>query len=130
MDKRTLIPLGGLIIIVCFFLPWIRACDTNITGLQLATDEDMGDPIIWLILIIGIIILVGFFTLKEKSRILTIISSVAGFMLLLWKILVPISKGEMRELGLGILAGGYGTILGLILALLGELIKKKEKDHE
>lgn len=128
MDKRTLIPLGGLIIIVCFFLPWIRACDTNITGLQLATDEDMGDPIIWLILIIGIVILVGFFALKEKSRILTIISSVAGFAILLWKIFVPISRGEMRELGLSILAGGYGTILGLILALLGELIKKKEKE--
>jgi hypothetical protein len=127
VNKKMIVPLGGLIVIICFFLPWIRACDTEISGLQLATDNDIGESIFWLILIIGIVIVGGFFVLKERSKLTTIISAIAGLLILLWKILVPVLKGEGKELGLSIQAGGYGTLLGLILSLLGETVHWKDK---
>ncbi len=127
MDKRILLPAGGLIIIVCFFLPWVRACNIDISGLQLATDKDMGDPILWLILIAGIIILGAYFLIKHSAGIIGIISSIAGLLILLWKIIVPISKGEWRELGVSIQIGGLGTLLGFIISLIGGIGENKKK---
>jgi len=127
MDKRILLPAGGLIIIVCFFLPWVRACNIDISGLQLATDKDMGDPILWLILIAGIIILGAYFLIKHSAAIIGIISSIAGLLILLWKIIVPISKGEWRELGVSIQIGGLGTLLGFIISLIGGIGENKKK---
>lgn len=122
-----MLPAGGLIIIVCFFLPWVRACNIDISGLQLATDKDMGDPILWLILIAGIIILGAYFLIKHSAAIIGIISSIAGLLILLWKIIVPISKGEWRELGVSIQIGGLGTLLGFIISLIGGIGENKKK---
>jgi len=129
MDKKSLLPAGGIIILVCFFLPWVRACDIDISGLQLATDKDMGDPIIWLIPIAGIAILGSYFLLKKKSGIIGIVASVASLLILLWKIVVPVSKGELQEVGARIQIGGIGTILGFILALIGGIGEKKKKEQ-
>jgi len=129
MDKKVLLPAGGIIILICFFLPWVRACDIDISGLQLAADEDMGDPILWLIPIAGIAVLGSYFLLRHKAAIIGIIASVAGLLILLWKILVPVSRGELQELGARIQIGGIGTILGFILSLIGGTGKNKTKEH-
>jgi hypothetical protein len=129
MNKKSLLPAGGIIILVCFFLPWVRACDIDISGLQLATDKDMGDPILWLIPVAGIAILGSYFLLRNKAEIIGIIASVAGLLILLWKILVPVSKGELQELGARIQIGGIGTILGFILALIGGIGESKKKEQ-
>jgi fumarate reductase subunit D len=124
MDKKLLIPLGGLIIVICFFLPWVKACDTKMSGLELATDEDIGDPAIWLILVTGIVILGGYFLLKHKSNLLTLACSILGIVVLLWKIILPIFKGELRELEASMEIGGFGTILGYILSFIGGVKNK------
>jgi hypothetical protein len=55
-----------------------------------------------------------------------VVASIAGLLLLLWKILVPISKGEWQEAGAKIQIGGIGTILGFVLSFIGGAIRKKE----
>lgn len=119
MDKNAIIPLGGILVIICFFLPWIRACEVDITGYQLATQEEFGDSVYWVVPLIGLFILVGFFGLREKARIIAVLSSIGGFAFLLWKILIPIFKGEAKELGISLQIGGFGTILGFLLSLIG-----------
>jgi putative oxidoreductase len=126
MAKRILLPAGGLMVIICFFLPWVRACDVDMSGLQLATEKDMGEPILWLIPIAGTFALVAYFLIKNKAALIGIISSIAGLLILLWKILVPVSKGELQELGASIQIGGIGTILGFILSLIGSTGEDKK----
>ena len=121
MDRKILFPISGLIILICFFLPWIRACEVEITGLQLTTDEDVGEPIFWLIPAAGVLIIIAFFLKRQQAKLLAAVASIGGLLLLLWKIIVPFAKGEAREMGLSIQAGGIGTILGLLAALIGAL---------
>lgn len=130
MDKKIWIPIGGLIIIVCFFLPWVRACGIDVSGMQLSSDKDIGDPSIWLILICGIAIVSGYFFIQHKTKVIAIVSSIVGLFLLIWKIIVPFSKGEAREVGLSIQIGGIGTILGFILSLIGGTAKEIKKEPE
>lgn len=119
MKKKGLIPAGGLLIVLCFFLPWIRACNVDISGVQLATDRDIGDGILWLVPLAGLAILISYLVAKERARIFAVVSSLAGMMLLFVKILGPISRGQAREIGMSLQIGGYGTIIGLLLALIG-----------
>lgn len=87
----------------------------------------MGDPILWLIPVAGIVILGSYFLLRKKAEIIGIVASVVGLLILLWKIIVPVSKKELQEVGARIQIGGIGTILGFILALIGGIGDGKKK---
>ncbi|HPW18385.1 MAG TPA: hypothetical protein PLP83_08395 [Candidatus Aminicenantes bacterium] len=127
MNKRILIPAGGILIIICFFLPWVRACNVDITGIQLATDKDFDGALLWLVPLAGLAMLIGYLAVKERARVIAVISSLGGLLLLFIKILGPITKGEARQMGLELQVGGYGTIIGLILALIGGLTTDSKK---
>jgi hypothetical protein len=126
MDKKRLIPIGGLLVVLCFFLPWVRACGVNVTGLQLASDNEIGDSTYWLVLICGIAIAGSFYFARNISKFIAILGSIAGLALLIWKIIVPLSKGESQEVGISLQIGGIGTILGFLLSLIGGTTKEKE----
>lgn len=130
MKKSALIPIGAILIIICFYLPWVKACGVKVSGYQLASDEDIGEPIYWAILICGILILGAYF-LAKKPRALVILSAIVGLLVMLIKYFRLITQSEGRELGLTLEVGGYGTIIGLILAFIGGLSKKNapEESH-
>lgn len=130
MDKKHIITIGGFLIVICFFLPYFKACEISVTGLQWATDDEIGDPLIWIILICGIAILLGSFVWKNASKAIALISSIAGICLLLVKFIIPLAKMELQEIGLSVEVGGYGTIIGFILALVGGASKDKVKEDE
>lgn len=130
MDKKHVITIGGLLIVICFFLPYFKACEIEVSGLQWATDDEIGDPIIWIIFVCGIAILLGNIVWKNASKAIALISSIAGICVLLVKFLIPLAKKEFQEIGLSIEVGGYGTIIGFILALVGGASKDKIKDNE
>jgi len=123
VKKPNLILIGGLIIVVCFFLPWVKACGVKVSGYQLASDEDVGDPIFWLVFISGICI-VGAFFIAKKPKPIVIMSAIIGALIMLVKFFSLITRGEGRELGLSLETGGYGTIIGLLLAFIGALSDK------
>lgn len=130
MDKKHIITIGGLLIVICFFLPYFKACEIQVTGLQWATDDEIGDPLIWIILISGIVILLGSFVWKNATKAIALISSIAGLCLLLVKFIIPFAKKELQEIGLSVEVGGYGTIIGYILAIVGGASKDKvENDN-
>lgn len=65
--------LAGAIIIIAFFLPWIRACGTEATGYDLATNN--ASPIIvedawvyWLTLMAGVVCILLFLFVPTVSR--------------------------------------------------------------
>ena len=127
MKRNVLIPIGGILIIVCFFLPWTKACGVKFSGFQLASDKVIGDPVFWVILLSGLGILAGFF-LARGSRPVVLVSTTLGALVLIIKLIIPLLRGEGRELDLSLDAGGYGTILGFILSFLGGLSQKEEHD--
>ncbi len=123
MHKRSLIPIGAIMIVVCFFLPWIKACDIGLTGVQLASDTDSGDPIFWLILGGGIASLLGYILLKNLAKAIAFLGSCLSLLILIVKLFIPYSKGEFRGMGLTIEPGGFGLLVGLILSIAGALVK-------
>ena len=123
MKKSRLATVGGLLIIFCFFLPWTKACGTRFSGFQLASDSVIGDPVFWVVLAGGLGILAGFFFARSSKPVI-LASAILGALVLIIKLIVPLLKGEGRELDLSLDLGGYGTLLGFVLSLLGGLSQK------
>ena len=130
MNKSAIIPIGGILVIMCFFFPWIRACNMDISGVQLASDKRVGDPVFWIVLVAGIVIFLGYLVFKERSKVSAIISSFAGLAILAWKVIGPLSSGEARQIGMSLQIGGYGTVLGLILSLAGGIVAEYQEMAE
>jgi len=124
MRKSVLVPIGGILIIVCFFLPWTKACSVKLSGLQLASDSIIGDPVFWVVLASGIGVLAGFF-LARGSKPVILLSALFGSAILVIKIIIPLLRGEFKEIDLSLDVGGYGTILGFILAFIGGLFERE-----
>ncbi len=123
MRNRPLIPIGATMIIVCFFLPLVKACDISFTGVQLASDSDAGDTIFWIILAGGIASLACYLFIRNLAEIIAIISSGLSFLILFVKLLIPFSKGEFRGIGFNLEPGGFGLLTGVVLSIVGALIK-------
>ena len=126
MNKKNLILFGGLLIVICFYLPWVKACGVGISGYQMATDKSINEPLIWVIFLAGCAIVGAYFLPRAISKALAIYSSIAGSVVLIWRLIAPLAQGKGRGLGLEIHIGGFGTILGLILAIVGALGKEAE----
>jgi H+/Cl- antiporter ClcA len=126
MKRSRVALIGGLIIVVCFFLPWTKACGVKVSGFELARDSMFGDPVFWVVLASGLLI-AGGILLAKRPTIVVILSTIAGAFVLLFKLIVPLLRGQGRELDMSLEIGGYGTILGYILAFIGCLEKPERK---
>ena len=113
-SKRFITPAGAGLAAICFFLPWIRACGQDITGVQIANH---GESVLWLVLIAAIAIVGGFFIYEgqnnlKKLKPLAVVGALLSLLILLIKYAQV--KGEVE-----IQYGAVGTLIGFVSSLFG-----------
>ena len=122
--------IAGIVIMIAFFLPWVRACNTELSGYQLATGDTgrvrVEEPgVYWLALAAGLICVGMFFLLRTdtaQSRIRAAVArlgvGLVGFLPLL-NVWMNVKEQEER---VEILYGGWLTGLGFLGVLVSFLI--------
>jgi hypothetical protein len=80
MDSRRAITTAALIVLVCFFLPWIQvscgATKETASGIDLARD---GNTALWLIPLLMLLLLaLGLKTWRESHKIAALVNLVSG----------------------------------------------------
>lgn len=124
-------PAGAAFAVICFFLPWLEfsACGIrkSITGAELAHQ----DGSLWLLPLMGIVSVAAYFICKGqkmlfKARPFIIGSSAFALCFLFYKYSSIPSGPEIfgrritaADLGIQLQFGGFGTIIGFILAIIG-----------
>ena len=120
--------IAGIIIIVAFFLPWIRACGTELTGYDIATNSNgMVEEAwqYWLIPASGLILVILFTLLRTRTfgtkvslGVARIIIGLLGFLPVLnvWRN-VQDSGGVME-----VLYGGWILVSGFALVFLSFIV--------
>ena len=127
-DKKSLVPAGTGIALICFFLPWIKySCGgikTTMSG------NDIGG-IIWLVFIAALVIFISFFYSKNSGKLkalkpIAFWGSIGALVIILIKYIdfkngIHTELGDLRpeDIGFTIEYGGYGTLLGFVLSLIG-----------
>jgi hypothetical protein len=137
--KRFISPSGAGIVLICFFLPWVKfSCAGNTTY---ASGADLGGPM-WIIFAASIIILGSFFYFKnvrklEQSKPIVLISSIISLVIIIYKY-IDFAGGMKTEfgtvtpssIGLSLQFGGIFTIIGLLLSLIGTSFLTQENNDE
>jgi RNA polymerase subunit RPABC4/transcription elongation factor Spt4 len=123
---KIITSLGAILVIVCFFLPWVHGC----SGYELGTEAVKGgsDPSIELLLlsaipVLGAISLVLIWASRQGLG-LSLLSAIGGVISLLVlhsKSDVPIE--EYQE-------GVWGTVVGFILIVIGSVVELSSADEE
>ena len=132
------ITITGLILVVGFFLPWVKACGADFTGLDIATNKYgnvEGAQLYWLVLIAALIAIgvVGFELLLRRASIMSLIvglasSVISGLPLLAIWANVAERKGVMEPRG-GLYLSSLGALGMAISALVGFLIRQPQQAH-
>jgi hypothetical protein len=139
--KGFLTPAGAAFAAICFFLPWVEfSCDGRTRISISGADMARNDGIFWLVLGAALVILTSFFYFRSQKQLIqarpiVILSSVVGLGVLLFKF-IDFSKGTQilgqtikpADLGLSIQFGGVGTLLGLVLAMVGSAFLEPVSD--
>ena len=133
-DKKIfLTPAGALIVLICFFLPWVKvSCGRTTRSLS---GPDIGG-IFWLVLLAALVMMAAFFYFRnknqpEKSMYVAIISSVIALAAIYIKY-VSVAYGQnsllvkagTKVVRFNVQIGAIGSILGFILILMGEVYIK------
>ena len=112
--------IAGVVIITAFFLPWVKACNAELSGYDLATDstgrvEDAW--VYWVTLLAGLSCIALFFLVKTdnastriKAAVARLAAGLVGFVPLLNIWYNVKQKGGAME----ILYGGWITALGYL----------------
>jgi hypothetical protein len=120
--------IAGLVILVAFFLPWVRACDTDLTGYDLATDETgrVEDPdMYWAVPIAGLACMALLFVARTntagrriRAAFVRLVVGVIGFIPVV-NIWVNVRQ---KEEDMEILYGGWVLVAGFCGILLSFLM--------
>lgn len=134
-QSNYLSPIGAVITIICFFLPWAKGCGGKVSG------SEIGGAL-WLVLIAAIAILAIFFIHHNngedhKAKPIITLSSIIGLGAIVLQFLIEFSevKRVFRHADLGDMiefmdVGLFGAIIGLILALIGGMALGKKKEEK
>ena len=128
-DNRLifLTPAGAAIAFVSFFLPWIQI---SCLGKSSYSGMDFGG-IYWVVLIMTMVILGCFFLFRKLKRLDLLKLVTIAATIIAWGVIIygciTIAGGKRilffhfgpDSVHLKIHAGGYGTLLGYLLAILG-----------
>jgi hypothetical protein len=128
-DNRLifLTPAGAAIAFISFFLPWIQI---SCLGTSSYSGMDFGS-IYWIVLLMSVVIFGAFFLLRKLERlgllkIVTIAATVVAAGVILYGCITMSSGKRILFFRLGpddvhlkIHVGGYGTLLGYLMAILG-----------
>ncbi|NIM96067.1 MAG: hypothetical protein GTO18_20390 [Anaerolineales bacterium] len=74
--------VAGFVITIAFFLPWVRACGTDLSGVDLATNSTgqvEGSWVYWLTLLAGLFCIALFFLVETKDSLQRIRAAAARF---------------------------------------------------
>jgi len=127
-----LTPAGAGMAMICFFLPWIRV---SCMGADSYAGSDFGG-IYWLVFAMAGVILAAFFILRWLKRlgllrvvasgalIVTIAVIVYGYISIAGGKRFLLVKVGPDDVDLRLQIGGYGMILGYLLAIAGSWLAK------
>lgn len=117
-SKRFITPSGAGFAVICFFLPWFRACGQDISGSQIAS---RGESLLWLVLIAAIAIVVGFIFYDGQNKLTKLKPIVIGGAILSLLIL-PIKFLQIKDQAFGLFEiryGAFAMLIGFITSLVG-----------
>ncbi len=129
-SHEILSPAGAGIVIICFFLPWLRvSCGTK---KMLLRGSDMGGAL-YIVLGAAVLMLLAFVILKylgkaHKSRYVFLGASFLAIGTIAYKYITVALNPDIpfyipgKMIGFELKLGAFGTILGLFLAGLGALL--------
>jgi len=132
--KPFVSPSGALIVLICFFLPWAKASCTTETGTQVhvmtVSGPDIGG-VLWLAFAAAVVILLVFFFFLgqgrlDQSRLVVALCALVGLASILIKYL---DTEKPPGVTVTIMVGAIGTIVGLVLSLIGVLFLKRESSE-
>ena len=124
-------PSGAALVVICFFLPWLQWSACGIRKTASGADLAQFDGSFWLFPLMGIVSVLAYFIAKGQKQIWTarpfiLISSIFALSLMFYKVnSIPTSteilgqRISAADLGFQVQFGGYGTIIGFILAIIG-----------
>lgn len=128
-DKKVfLTPVGAIIALIFFFLPWVKVSCAgrvrNVSGAEIG-------GIFWLVFVAAVAIIVAFFYFRskkqlEKSMPVAILGSLFALAVMFIRY-ISLSCGQKsvfvrtgsKVIDCTIQVGGIGTIIGFILAIIG-----------
>jgi hypothetical protein len=143
-DKKIfLTPTGAMIALICFFLPWVKISCGRTT--RSFSGPDIGG-IFWLVSIVALVMVLAFFYFRRKNqlKIAKYIAILGSIMALLAIIVRYISllygqnsiwiKAGTKAVRFKVQMGAIGTLVGLILVMIGAVymkthIKQKQEIH-
>lgn len=118
-------PAGAGLVIICFFLPWVRfSCGRTP---QNYSGADLGG-IFWLVFIAALAIIGAFLLFRsqrqtKKSKPYIVTSSLVAISIMVYRYIEFISGGKEgikpSDIGLSIQFGAVATVIGFIAALIG-----------
>jgi hypothetical protein len=123
-------PAGAAIVLICFFLPWLRvSCGAKRIILR---GSSMGG-IFWLVFVSAAIILVSYLYFKkrgktEHARFFFLIGSVVALGIIIYKYIAVALNPDIpfyipeRMIGFELKLGALGTIIGLLMVLAGGIL--------
>lgn len=128
-----LVPAGGVIAAICFFLPWVKI---NCMGeVKRASAADLGGNL-WIVFAASLLIILVSVLWRHRNHFtklksVTIPASLIGLAVMIYA-LVKIYQGQETELGrisaadlnLSIEFGAVGSMIGLLLALVASVMLK------
>jgi len=126
---RLICPLGALIVIVFFFLPWangslsigdVKLIDINLSG------NDIGGSM-WIVFAAGLIIIAAFVislnqNLVRKAQVLVVISNAIALIVILIKYIVTDTPEDLnldQYLTVTVEYGAILTLMGFLVTLVG-----------
>jgi uncharacterized membrane protein len=137
--KLFLTPAGALIVLICFFLPWVKVSCAgrvkNVSGAEIG-------GIFWLVLVSALAIIVAFFYFRsqkkiEKSRPVAIPGSLLvlavifiKYVSLAWGQKSVFAKAGSKVIDCTIQLGAIGTVIGFVMTIIGSLFLKTSVRQE
>lgn len=133
--------ISSILILVAFFLPWVRACNSELTGYDIATNStgQIEDAwVYWLTVIVPVFCLMLFFFVKNTSAasrigtaIARLVAGLLGFLPLMNIWYNVQQKGGAMEILYGgwiILVGYIGIALSFFVDLFSSTPKSNPND--
>lgn len=126
--------IAGVVIVMAFFLPWVRACNADLTGYEIATDSSgriEAAGIYWLTFLAGLFCIALYYRYKavsqaerKRAAIARLVAGIIGFLPLLniW--------ANIRQQGraIEILYGGWLEVIGYLGVFLSVFIDLRHQD--
>ena len=135
-NSRFITPAGGVIALLCFFMPWVKiSCmgtTTQVSGFDLATKggDLIINPFVALIAAVATIGISVYMLIEQtpwKSKLPVLISSGIGICCL-WVSLFKDGRPSFGGLEGTLQFGAFGTIIGFILSIIGVWVTSKPDD--